>query len=97
MKLHSTHVTDGRHWIPPRKTDVSHNTRHFKEINQPDASVLQQARPRLTALLPPRSKVKPEAVNAVVSSWWWAWRRPKHVERNKTSGNKLVKLLHLVG
>jgi len=26
--------------------------------------------------------VKPEAVNAVVSSWWWAWRRPKHVERN---------------
>jgi hypothetical protein len=23
---------------------------------------------------------KPEAVNAVVSSWWWAWRRPKHVE-----------------
>jgi hypothetical protein len=21
--------------------------------------------------------VKPEAVNAVVSSWWWAWRRPK--------------------
>jgi len=26
------------------------------------------ARPRPTALLPPRSKVKPEAVNAVVSS-----------------------------
>jgi len=25
-------------------------------------------RPRLTTLLPPRSKVKPEAVNAVVSS-----------------------------
>jgi hypothetical protein len=41
--------------------------------------------------------VKPEAVNAVVSSWWWAWRRPKHVERNKTSSNKIVKLLHLVG
>jgi len=41
--------------------------------------------------------VKPEAVNAVVSSWWWVWRRPKHVERHKTSSNKLVKLLHLVG
>jgi len=41
--------------------------------------------------------VKPEAVNAVVSSWWWAWTRPKHVERHKTSSNKLVKLLHLVG
>jgi len=24
--------------------------------------------------------VKPEAANAVVSSWWWAWRCPKHVE-----------------
>ena len=47
-------------------------------------------------LLPPRSKVKPEAVNAVVSSWWWAWRRPKHVERHKMSSNKPVKLLHLV-
>jgi hypothetical protein len=31
-------------------------------------------------LLPPHSKVKPEAVNAVVSSWWWAWRCLKHVE-----------------
>jgi hypothetical protein len=41
--------------------------------------------------------VKPEAIDAVVSSWWWAWRRPKHVERHKTSSNKLVKLLHLVG
>jgi len=41
--------------------------------------------------------VKPEAVNAVVSSWLWAWRRQKHVERHKTSSNKLVKLLHLVG
>jgi len=26
--------------------------------------------------------VKPETVNAVVSSWWWAWRRLKHVERH---------------
>jgi len=38
------------------------------------------ARPRPTTLQPPRSKVKKEAVNAVVSSWWWAWRRQKHVE-----------------
>jgi hypothetical protein len=38
--------------------------------------------PRPTTLLPLRSKVKPETVNAVVSSWWWAWRRPKHVERH---------------
>jgi len=28
------------------------------------------------------STVKPEAANAVVSSWWWAWRRPKHVQRH---------------
>ena len=35
------------------------------------------ARPRPATLLPPRSKVKPEAANAVVSSWWWAWKRPK--------------------
>jgi len=40
------------------------------------------ARPRPTTLLPPRSKVKPEAANAVISSWWWAWRRPKHVEQH---------------
>ena len=50
----------------------------------------------LATLLPSRSKVKPEAVNSVVSSWRWAWRRPKHVERHKTSNNKLVKLSHLV-
>jgi len=49
---------------------------------------------RLTTLLLTRSKVKPKAVNEVVSSWWWAW---KHVERHKTSSNKLVKLLHLAG
>jgi hypothetical protein len=40
------------------------------------------ARLRPTTLLPPRSKIKPEAVNAVLSSWLWAWRRPKHVERH---------------
>jgi hypothetical protein len=34
-------------------------------------------RPRPTTLLPSRSKVKPEAANAVVS-----WERPKHVERH---------------
>jgi hypothetical protein len=51
---------------------------------------------RLTTLLPPRSKIKPEAVNAIVSSWWWARRRPKHVERHKTSSNKLVRLLLLL-
>jgi hypothetical protein len=27
--------------------------------------------------------VKPEAANAVVSSWWWAWRSPKHVKPHK--------------
>jgi hypothetical protein len=25
-------------------------------------------------------KVKPEAATAVISSWWWAGKRPKHVE-----------------
>jgi len=24
--------------------------------------------------------VKPEAADAVVCSWWWAWKGPKHVE-----------------
>ena len=47
----------------------------------------------VTMLLPPHSKVKPEAVNAVVSSWWWAWRCLKHVEQHKKSSNKLVELL----
>jgi hypothetical protein len=51
----------------------------------------------VVSLLPPHSKVKPEVVNAIASSWWWAWGRPKHVERHKTSSNKLVELLHLVG
>jgi len=59
--------------------------------------VVWPARPRLTTLLPPCCKVKSEAVNAVVSSWWWSWRCQKHVERHKTWSNKLVKLLHLVG
>ena len=44
--------------------------------------VVWPARPRPTMLLPLRSKVKPEVVNVFVSSWWWAWRRPKHVERH---------------
>jgi len=26
--------------------------------------------------------VKPEAVKAVVNSWWWAWRQPNHVEQH---------------
>jgi hypothetical protein len=34
--------------------------------------------------------VKPEAVNAVLSSWWWAWKRPKHVERNKKTYKTLT-------
>jgi len=42
-------------------------------------------------------QVKAEAANADVSSWWWARKSPKHVERHKTSSNKLVKLLYLVG
>ena len=43
------------------------------------------------------STVNPEAVNAVVSSWWWLWKHLKHVELNKMSSDKLVKVLHLVG
>jgi len=57
--------------------------------------VVWPARPQPITLLPPT--LQPEDVKAVVSSWWWAWRRPKHVKRHKTSSNKLVKLLHLVG
>jgi hypothetical protein len=41
--------------------------------------------------------VKPEAATAVVSSWLWAWGRPKHVELYINVGNKLEKFLHLVG
>jgi len=41
--------------------------------------------------------VKPEAANAVESSWWWEWKRPKHVEPHINVSNKLEKLLHLVG
>jgi len=41
--------------------------------------------------------VKPETPSAVVCAWWWAGRRPKHVEPHINSSNKLVKLLHLVG
>jgi len=26
--------------------------------------------------------VKPEVANAVVSSWWWTRKRPKHVEQH---------------
>jgi hypothetical protein len=47
------------------------------------ASYEESANPRPTTMLTPRSKVKPEVVNAVLSSWWWAWRSPKHVERHK--------------
>ena len=35
------------------------------------------------AATPNAPTVKPEAVNAVVSSWWWAWRPPKYAERHK--------------
>jgi hypothetical protein len=41
--------------------------------------------------------VKPEAVDAVVFSWWWAYKRSKHVKQHIKSSNKLVKFLHLVG
>jgi len=85
---------------PPRPSSGAYNC-----INSPCfycwsvvvAALLVVVWPRLTTLLPPSPKLKPEAVNAVLSSWWWAWRRPKHVERHKTSSNKLVKLLHPVG
>jgi len=39
------------------------------------------ARPRPTALLPPRSNGKTRGCYcSCYSSWWWAWRCPKHVE-----------------
>jgi hypothetical protein len=39
------------------------------------------ARPRPTALLPPRSKGKNHRLPLqLLSSWWWAWGRPKHAE-----------------
>jgi hypothetical protein len=28
----------------------------------------------------PSTYEKPEAANAVLGSWWWAEKRPKHVE-----------------
>jgi hypothetical protein len=38
------------------------------------------ARPRPTALLPPRSNGKTRGCYCSCSSWWWAWGCPKHVE-----------------
>jgi hypothetical protein len=43
--------------------------------------VVWPTRPRPTALLSQSSNGKTRGCYAVVSSWWWAWRRPKHVER----------------
>jgi len=48
-------------------------------------------------ILQPAMYAKPEAVGAVVCSWWWAVWRLKCVEPQITSSNKLGKLLHLVG
>jgi len=36
-------------------------------------------------------KVEPEAPSVVVSSWWWAGRRPKRLSHIWTSSNKLIK------
>jgi len=56
------------------------------------------ARPRPTALLPPRSNGKTRGCYcSCCSSWWWAWGRPKHGELHINVSNKLEKLLHLVG
>ena len=46
----------------------------------------------------PRTFVKPEAAITVLSSWWWAVCRPKHVEQLRNTGiiNSATRL-HLVG
>jgi hypothetical protein len=97
-------VSLNRFWAPPRPSSGAYNCINSLRFyfGRGGSSVVSRGlagttRPRLTTLLPPRSKVKPEAVSAGVSSWWWAWRCPKHVEQHKTASNKLVKLLHLVG
>jgi hypothetical protein len=41
--------------------------------------------------------VKPDSPSAIVCSWWWAGDTPNMLSHTKTSSNKLVKLLHLVG
>jgi hypothetical protein len=42
--------------------------------------------------------VKPEAAITVLSSWWWAVCRPKHVEQLRNNGIiNSTTLLHLVG
>jgi hypothetical protein len=43
--------------------------------------VVGPARPRPTALLPPRSNGKNQRLLLqLLSSWWWEWGRPKNVE-----------------
>jgi hypothetical protein len=42
--------------------------------------VVWPARPRPTTLQPFPSKGRLEAPSAVLCSWWWEGRRPKHVE-----------------
>jgi len=46
----------------------------------------------------PNTYVKPEAAMTVLSSWWWAVCRPKHVEPLRNNGliNSTTRL-HLVG
>jgi hypothetical protein len=39
---------------------------------------------------------KPEAASAVLSSWWWAVCRPRHVELH-INMNRFGTLVHLVG
>jgi hypothetical protein len=51
-----------RHSVSERVSETVHINSN-KLTNQ-----MQPARPRLTTLLPPHTRVKPEAVNAVVSS-----------------------------
>jgi hypothetical protein len=45
----------------------------------------------------PKTYVKPEAVITVLSSWWWAVCRPKHVEHLRNTGIiNFTTRLHLV-
>jgi len=44
----------------------------------------------------PSTYAKPEAASAVLSSWWWAVCRPKHVELHLNWKYNFDTLLHLV-
>jgi hypothetical protein len=100
--LHDVHMWFNMFRASPRPLSGAHNcTRslwfyHWKEA----AGVLlvvvwpDHDQQRSSRFLP---TVEPEAPSAVVCFWWWAGDAQNMLSHIRTSSNKLVELLHLVG